>query len=217
MTKAMFINGSPRKNGNTAKLLNRAMEGAKNAGAEVEMVNLYDRDLVYKGCMSCFACKVKGGRKGVCSFKDGLQPILERAVEADVLVCGSPVYCGYPTAGLRAFTERLIFPAVNYSNFMQPVVNKPKRSASIFTMNCPDMSIYRENAYDILMDAGAKNLGIFGSTEILYSFDTYQFHDYAKYDAAQFDEAHKAQIRETQFPKDLEKAYELGKRLCCEG
>ena len=44
MIKAMFINGSPRKNGNTAKLLNRAMEGAKDAGAEVEMVNLYDRD-----------------------------------------------------------------------------------------------------------------------------------------------------------------------------
>ena len=85
---------SPRKNGNTAKLLNRALEGAKDAGAEVEMVNLYDRDLIYKGCMSCFACKVKGGRKGVCSFKDGLQPILERAVEAEVLICGSPVYCG---------------------------------------------------------------------------------------------------------------------------
>ncbi|MCI6436669.1 flavodoxin family protein [Fibrobacter sp.] len=171
MTKAMFINGSPRKNGNTAKLLNRAMEGAKDAGAEVEMVNLYDRDLVYKGCMSGFACKVKGGRKGVCSFKDGLQP----------------------------------------------VVNKPKRSASIFTINCPDLQMYKANAYDILMDAGAKNLGIFGPTEILYSIDTYQFHDYAKYDAAQIDETHKTQIRETQFPKDQEKAYELGKRLCSEG
>lgn len=167
----MFINGSPRKNGNTAKLLNRAIEGAKDAGAEVELVNLYDRDLVYKGCMSCFACKVKGGRKGVCSFKDGLQP----------------------------------------------VVNKPKHSASIFTINCPDLQMYKANAYDILMDAGAKNLGIFGPTEILYSIDTYQFHDYAKYDAAQIDETHKAQIRETQFPKDQEKAHELGKRLCSEG
>lgn len=91
---------------------------------------------------------------------------------------------------------------------MQPVVNKPKRSASFFTINCPDLQMYKANAYDILMDAGAKNLGIFGPTEILYSFDTYQFHDYTKYDAAQ--------IRETQFPKDLEKAYEPGKRLCCE-
>ena len=62
--KALFINGSPRKNGNTAQLLKRAMDGASEAGAEVELVNLYDRSLNYKGCMSCFACKVKGGKKG---------------------------------------------------------------------------------------------------------------------------------------------------------
>ena len=43
MTKALFINGSPRKNGNTAQLLKRAMDGAREAGAEVELVNLYDR------------------------------------------------------------------------------------------------------------------------------------------------------------------------------
>ena len=48
MMKALFINGSPRKNGNTAKLLQRAMEGAETAGAEVEMVNLYDRKLNIK-------------------------------------------------------------------------------------------------------------------------------------------------------------------------
>ena len=59
MTKALFINGSPRKNGNTAQLLKRAMDGAREAGAEVELVNLYDRSLNYKGCMSCFACKIK--------------------------------------------------------------------------------------------------------------------------------------------------------------
>ena len=41
--KALFINGSPRKNGNTAQLLKRAMDGAREAGAEVELVNLYDR------------------------------------------------------------------------------------------------------------------------------------------------------------------------------
>jgi len=39
--KALFINGSPRKNGNTAQLLKRAMDGAREAGAEVELVNLY--------------------------------------------------------------------------------------------------------------------------------------------------------------------------------
>lgn len=213
MTKALFINGSPRKSGNTAQLLKRVMEGAAEAGAEVELVNLYDRSLNYKGCMSCFACKVKGGRKGVCSFPDDLKPIMEKAVESDVLVCGSPIYCGYPSANLRAFMERLIFPAVNYSDFRNPVINKSKRSATIFTMNCPDLPTYKANAYDILMDVNANQLGMFGPTEILYSFDTYQFGDYSRYDAAMLDEGRKAEMKRTQFPKDLENAYQLGKRL----
>jgi len=213
MTKALFINGSPRKNGNTAKLLQRAMDGAREAGAEVELVNLYDRSLNYKGCMSCFACKVKGGRKGVCSFKDDLQPILEKAVQADVLICGSPNYCSYPSAMLRAFMERLIFPAVNYSDYSSPVVLKKLYSATIFTMNCSNEELYRQANYHILMDTNARQLGMFGPTEILYSFDTYQFTDYNRYDAAAFNEPHKAQVRDTQFPKDLEKAYDLGQRL----
>lgn len=137
MIKALFINGSPRKNGNTAQLLKRAMDGAREAGAEVELVSLYDRSLNYKGCMSCFACKIKGGKKGICSFKDDLKPFLEKAIDADVLICGSPVYCHYPSANFRAFMERLIFPVVNYSDFMHPIVLKPKHSAAIFTMNCP--------------------------------------------------------------------------------
>ena len=211
--KALFINGSPRKNGNTAQLLKRAMDGAREAGAEVELVNLYDRSLNYKGCMSCFACKVKGGKKGVCSFKDDLQPILQKAVEADVLVCGSPNYCGYPSAALRAFMERMEFPAVNYSDYSKPVVLKHICSATIYTMNCPNEEVYRQMNYHILMDTSAQQLGVFGPTEILYSYDTYQFSNYDRYDAATFSEAHKAEVRDTQFPLDLEKAYELGKRL----
>ena len=69
MMKALFINGSPRKNGNTAKLLQRAMEGAEAAGAEVEWVNLYDRKLNIKGCMSCFACSFAHSWNGLSSLR----------------------------------------------------------------------------------------------------------------------------------------------------
>ena len=193
--KALFINGSPRKNGNTAQLLKRAMDGVRETGAEVELVNLYDRSL------------------NVCSFKDDLQPILQKAVEADVLVCGSPNYCGYPSAALRAFMERMEFPAVNYSDYSKPVVLKRICSATIYTMNCPNEEVYRQMNYHILMDTSAQQLGVFGPTEILCSYDTYQFSNYDRYDAATFSEAHKAEVRDTQFPQDLEKAYELGKRL----
>ena len=215
--KALFVNGSPRRNFNTAQLLERAMQGARDAGAECEMVHLYDRGLNYKGCMSCFACKLKGGRKGVCSYPDSLKPVLEHAVEADVLVCGSPVYCGYPTAGMRAFMERLIFPAVNYSDYNHPIVNHPKRSASIYTMNCPDEECYRANAYDTLMDVNACQLGIFGPTEIFCCYDTWQFNDYSRYDAARFDAEHKAEVHRTRFVQDMERAYNIGKTLCQSG
>lgn len=168
MTKALFINGSPRKNGNTAQLLKRAMEGAREAGAE---------------CMSCFACKI------------------------------TPNYCGYPSAALRAFIERMEFPAVNYSDYSKPVVLKRIHSATIYTMNCPNEEVYRQMNYHILMDCSASQLGVFGPTEILCSYDTYQFPNYDRFDAATFDESHKAEVRDTQFPVDLEKAYELGKHL----
>lgn len=163
--------------------------------------------------MSCFACKVRGGRKGICSFKDDLQPILERTLQAEVLVCGAPVYCGYPTASLRAFMERLIFPAVNYADFGHPVVMKKLRSATIYTMNCPNEAIYRANDYDILMDTNAHQLGMLGPTEILCSFDTLQFSDYNRYDADAIDAGHKKQVHDTRFNDDLQKAYTLGRRL----
>ena len=163
--------------------------------------------------MSCFACKLKGGKKGICSFKDDLQPILQKAVEADVLVCGSPNYCGYPSAALRAFMERMEFPAVNYSDYSKPVVLKRICSATIYTMNCPNEEVYRQMNYHILLDNAAQQLSVFGPTEILCSYDTYQFPNYDRYDAATFNEAHKAQVRDTQLPALLEKAYQLGKRL----
>ena len=56
--KVIAFNGSPRKNWNTAMLLEKALEGAKSEGAETELIHLYD--LNYNGCISCFACKTKG-------------------------------------------------------------------------------------------------------------------------------------------------------------
>ena len=64
--KAVFVNGSPRKKWNTFKMLESATNGAQEAGAECEMVNLYDID--FKGCKSCFACKLKNSKNnGVCA------------------------------------------------------------------------------------------------------------------------------------------------------
>ena len=106
--KVIALNGSPRKKWNTATLLKHAIDGAASKGAEVELIHLYDYN--YKGCISCFACKLKGGKSyGRCAFKDDLKPILDRVHDADAIILGSPIYFGMPTGVMRSFTERLLF------------------------------------------------------------------------------------------------------------
>ena len=209
--KAIFINGSPRKNKNTAQMLEAAMRGARDAGAEVEMVHLYS--LNYQGCKSCFACKLKGNKtNGLCAIKDELQPVLEKVIDADVLVVGSPVYDSFPTGMTRSFIERLVFPAVNYCDYSQPKIRKPLRCACIYTMNAPE-ALMQPLHYDTILGENCRVLGIFGGQpQMLCSHETYQFNDYSRYETA-VDEPTRAAIRATRFPQDLQKAYDLGKSL----
>jgi len=82
--KVMAFNGSPRREWNTATLLEKALEGAASMGAETELVYLYDLD--FKGCRSCFECKLKGGKSyGKCAVRDDLRPILNKVEHADVI------------------------------------------------------------------------------------------------------------------------------------
>ncbi len=217
MTKVMLINGSPRKNFNTAKLLKEAARGAQDAGAEVEIVNLYDVD--YKGCMSCLVCKRKGvEQQGLCFYKDDLTPILEKCLSADAVIIGSPIYHSYPSGMCRAFMERFMFPAHTYmvdkeNGGVKRVLNHILPTAMIMTMNAPE-SYFNSGNYHIILNDNIESLRhVFGYSEALYAFDTFQYNDYSKYDCDLFDAEHKAKVRDEQFPKDLKKAYDLGKRL----
>ena len=76
--KVIAFNGSPRKDWNTATLLQHALQGAASQGAETKLVHLYDYN--YKGCVSCFSCKVKNGDSyGRCATEDDLLPFLARS------------------------------------------------------------------------------------------------------------------------------------------
>jgi multimeric flavodoxin WrbA len=55
MGKIIAINGSPRKEWNTATLLDHALRGAESHGAKTELIHIYDLD--FRGCTSCFSCK----------------------------------------------------------------------------------------------------------------------------------------------------------------
>ena len=133
MKKVMAINGSPRRNCNTAKLLESALNGAKEAGAETELVHLYG--LNFKGCISCFYCKRKDKPHGTCAMKDDLSPVLERIKDADALIMGSPIYFMNLSSGMMAFIERLFFSNYIYSDEIPTVFSKPLPNAFIYTMN----------------------------------------------------------------------------------
>ena len=217
MKKIMIINGGPRKNFNTAMMLKEAARGAQDTGAEVEYVNLYD--INYKGCISCLICKRKGvEQQGLCFYKDDLRPILEKCLNADAVIIGSPVYHSYPTGMMRSFLERFMFPAHTYmidreNGGLKRVLNRTLPTALIFTMNATQEQ-FKQHHYDtVLGDNEASLRAVFGYCETLYAFDTFQYTDYSKYDCDLFNPEHKAKMRDTQFPKDLKKAYEMGRKL----
>jgi multimeric flavodoxin WrbA len=210
MSKIIAINGSPRKDGNTATLLRNALDGAKSQGAETKFVHLID--LQYKGCISCFACKRKGTEYiGKCAMNDDLSPILEKTMNADAIVLGSPIYVGDITGMMRSFIERVAFMNISYSNKNSWHGTSPKNAAFIYTMNASGIQS-KLFTYIYLMNTGIlKKFG--GYTAQLLSTDTYQFKDYKQYDASNFDETKKRKTKEAIFPKDCEKAYQIGVRI----
>lgn len=214
--KALFINGSPRKNWNTHKMLEQAMQGAADAGAETELIHLYN--LNFKGCVSCFACKIKNSKtNGLCAYRDELTPVLQKSINSDVLVIGSPIYLGFSTGMTRSFIERFLFAAMPYSTDKDGkranVLGKTIYTGMIFTMNCTEDQAKKLN-YPVITDVNSFGFKIvFGNCETLCAYNTYQFSDYSRYDANLFDEAEKREHREKVFPEDLQKAYDLGKRL----
>lgn len=217
MKKVIVLNGSPRKNFNTAKLLKEAQKGAESVGAEVEYFNLYEYNFL--GCRSCFACQRKGSTtEGVCAINDDIKPILEKCINADAIIIGTPVYFSYPTGVFRSFVERLMFANHTYMvdkehGGLQRRLDKVIPTGVIFTMNCPEQLASEINYHTILGENVNSLNHIMGYAEGLYSYDTKQFADFSKYNCDLFDEEHKNQVQQTQFPKDMESAFDLGKRL----
>ncbi len=214
--KVIAINGSPRKRWNTATLLGRALEGAASKGATTELIHLYDLD--FKGCISCFACKTRGGKSyGKCAVKDDLKPLFKRIEDADAVILGSPIYLGTVTGEMRSFLERWIFAYLTYTDPPQTLFPKTIRTVFIYTMNLDEPELKERGLYDPYNDHFALNelyiSRIFGPSQHLVVMDTYQFKDYSKVVADRWDEKAKAKRREEVFPLDCRKAYELGKGM----
>ncbi len=94
------IYGSPRQGGNSDQLLDLVLEGAGEAGADIDRV--YVRELDLSGCQECGGCD----ETGTCVIQDDMQDVYDRLDWADTIVIGTPVFFYGPPAKLKALIDR---------------------------------------------------------------------------------------------------------------
>ena len=208
MKKIVIIDGGPRKNMNTAQLLQQFADGAKSADSDIEVKTIRLYDLDYKGCMSCMACKLKGKASNICRFKDALTPVLEDIAVADGIVLGSPIYFGEVTGQMRAFLERLSFPWLSYNDYS---LTAPKRMPVLLveTMNgTPDRN--NSNGFGTMEWCIATALG---EPQRIVAYNTCQVAKYDRYELGGFSEDAKHAWRDAHWEEDLKKAYEAGRLM----
>lgn len=100
--KVLILSGSPRKNGNSDILCDEFMRGAIESGNSVEKIRVAEQNISY--CKACYACKGTGS----CIIKDDMAQILQKMIDADVIVLASPVYFYSIDAQLKALIDRTV-------------------------------------------------------------------------------------------------------------
>lgn len=133
--KIIGMVGSPRNGSNTEILVEEALKGAADSGAEIKTFKL--NDMTIAPCKACMYCK---GSEGECATEDDMQMIYMELKEADAFILGSPVYMWQMSAQSKLFTDRL------YAFFATPLQEElsGKNMALIFSQGNPDENMFKE-------------------------------------------------------------------------
>ena len=100
--KVTAFNGSPRMDGNTAQLIKHVFEALEAEGIETELYQLGGRKI--RGCAACFGCV--RNKDGKCAVDDAVNECIEKMVESDGIILGSPTYFADVTAEMKALIDR---------------------------------------------------------------------------------------------------------------
>lgn len=106
--KVLGINGSARKDGNTAILIGRVFAELEAEGIETEMIQISGKKI--RGCMACYKCFENKDRR--CAVKDDVNEIIARMEEADGIILGSPTYFADVTSEMKALIDRAGFVSI---------------------------------------------------------------------------------------------------------
>lgn len=101
--KVLILAGSPRKGGNSDILCDEFLRGAQDAGHTVEKIRVVEKKVA--PCSGCYYCNTHGG---ACVHKDDMADILQKMIDADVIVLASPVYFYAISAQLKAVIDRTV-------------------------------------------------------------------------------------------------------------
>ena len=128
----LIINGSPRKKGLIAQMLDIMREDAEQRGDKVQTV--YTNDLSIKPCIGCMACRTKGK----CSIaEDDSQRVLKMIQEADVVIMGAPCYWGNIPGQMKVLFDRIVYGMMRDTpRFPEPLM-KGKRCILLSTCTTP--------------------------------------------------------------------------------
>lgn len=129
MKKVLILSGSPRKSGNSDTLCDEFMKGVIEAGNKVEKIFVAEKNVGY--CKACYACK----NTGICAIKDDMAEVLQKMLEADVIVLASPVYFYSISAQLKAVIDRTVARWLEFKNKeFYYIMTAAENEAT--TMNC---------------------------------------------------------------------------------
>lgn len=127
--------GSPRRNGNTAALLDAFLGQCTDIGVETECIQLYEQNV--GPCMGCMVCQDILAGPG-CVQQDDFERIFCSMAGCDVLVLATPIYSWYCTAPMKALMDRSIYAGnKNYGKVKGPALLSGKGVASIVTCGYP--------------------------------------------------------------------------------
>ena len=101
--KVVAFNGSPRKDGNTAILINRVLKELQAEGIETEFIQLGGQQI--HGCMACGTCR-KIKNKECKIVNDNVNLYIQKMAEADGIILGSPTYFSMMTPEMKALIDR---------------------------------------------------------------------------------------------------------------
>jgi multimeric flavodoxin WrbA len=140
--RVLALNSSPRGTGEskTELMLNRLVEGMRDAGAEVEVVNLREKNI--KNCIGCYTCWTK--TPGQCIHKDDMtKELFPKWLESDLVVYATPLYNYTVNATLKAFMERTIpslepFFEIHEGRMFHPLRHKSPAVVVLSVAGMPD-------------------------------------------------------------------------------